>query len=84
MELAELEIADHEWALAYELAVASRPDFDDLYRFDKFVRGWKTVAPLEVMTSDGLIDDIYGNWTDPDGRPGQFDPDQTHDIILAP
>jgi len=83
MDLPVLEIQDHEWASAYELAGASMPDFDDLYRFDKYVRGWKTVSTLEVMTSDGLVDDIYGNWTDPDDQPGAFDPDRTHSIILA-
>jgi hypothetical protein len=83
LDLPVLEIADHEWASAYELAGASMPDFDDLYRFDKYVRGWKTVSTLEVMTSDGLVDDIYGNWTDPDDKLGSFDPDRTHSIILA-
>lgn len=83
MELPVGEISDHEWASAYELAGASLPDFDDLYRFDKYVRGWRTVSPLEVMTSDGLIDDIYGNWTDPEGRPSMFDPDDSHDVLLA-
>lgn len=83
LDLPVLEIPDHEWASAYELAGASMPDFDDLYRFDKYVRGWKTVSTLEVMTSDGLVDDIYGNWTDPDDQPGTFNPDHTHSIILA-
>lgn len=83
MELPVAPIADHEWATAYEIAGISTPDPDDRYRFGKFVRGWKTVAPLEVMTSDGLADDIYGNWTDPDDRAGMFDPDDSHGIVLA-
>jgi hypothetical protein len=32
---------------------------------------------------DDLIDDIYGNWTDRDDLPGMFDPDESHDMILA-
>lgn len=83
MDLPVLELPEHEWASAYELAGTSMPDFDDLYRFDRYVRGWNTVSTLEVMTSDGLVDDIYGNWTDPDGGPGMFDPDHTHQVILA-
>jgi hypothetical protein len=83
MELPVTPLADHEWATAYSIAGIVTPDADDRYRFGKFVHGWKTVAPLEVMTSDGLVDDIYGNWTDPDDRSGMFDPDETHSIILA-
>ncbi|MGZ2411129.1 hypothetical protein ACUXST_000526 [Sphingomonas sp. F9_3S_D5_B_2] len=83
MELPVGKISDHEWASAYELSGVSLPDTDDQYRFDKYVRGWRTVSPLEVMTSDGLIEDIYGNWKDPDDRPGMFDPDESHNIILA-
>ena len=83
MELRVTPLAEHKWAMAYEIAGISTPDPDDRHRFDKFVCGCNTVAPLEVMTSDGLVDDIYGNWTDADDRPGMFDPDDTHSIILA-
>lgn len=83
MDLPVTPLAEHEWATAYEIAGISTPDPDDCYRFGKFVHGWKTVAPLEVMTSDGLVDDIYGNWTDAEDRPGMFNPDDTHSIILA-
>lgn len=83
MELPVAPLADHEWTTAYEIAGVTTPDRDDRYRFSKLVRSWKTVAPLEVMFSDGLADDIYGNWTDADDRPDMFDPDDTHNIILA-
>lgn len=82
MELPVTPLADHDWATAYEIAGVATPDPDSL-SVRKFVRGWKTVAPLEVMTSDGLVDDIYGNWSDPEDRPGVFDPDDTHDLVLA-
>lgn len=77
------EIPDHAWASAYDLSGASMPDFDDLNRFYKYVRGWKTVSTLQVMTFDGLIDDIYGNWSDADEEAGNFDPDRTHSTVLA-
>nr|WP_166179443.1 hypothetical protein [Altererythrobacter segetis] len=83
MELAVRSIGDHELATAYELAGVSTPDPSDRYRLGKFVDGWKTVAPLEVMTSDGLMDDVYGTWCDPEDRPGMFDPDETNGLILA-
>lgn len=76
-------MSDHEWASAYELAGAQARDRDDDYRFLKLVRGWKTVSPLQVMCSDGLMDDVYAAWTDSHERPGAFNPDEYSRLVLA-
>lgn len=76
-------MSDHEWASAYELAGAQARDRDDDYRFSKLVRGWKTVSPLQVMCSDGLMDDVYATWSDSQERSGTFNPDDYSRLILA-
>ncbi|MBR8295492.1 hypothetical protein KDW63_15015 [Burkholderia cenocepacia] len=83
MELSVRSINDHDWATAYELAGVPKRDPSDQFRLRKYVQGWKTVAPLQVMTTDGLLDDVYGTWCDPDDRPGMFDPDDSSKLILA-
>ena len=77
------DISDHEWASVYKLAGMQTRDHDDHHRFSKLTRGWKTVSPLEVMCSDGLMDDIYTAWTDVHERPGAFDPDECARLVLA-
>ncbi|ESY72287.1 hypothetical protein X743_17545 [Mesorhizobium sp. LNHC252B00] len=59
-------IPDHTWSSVYELAGSAAADPLDRERFGKFVRGWKTVSTLEVMAYDGLMEDLYGSWTDVD------------------
>ncbi|MCA8355047.1 hypothetical protein [Burkholderia cepacia] len=82
MELSVRSIDDHDWATVYALAGVPKRDPSDQLRLRKFVQGWRTVAPLEVMTTDGLLDDVYGTWCDPEDRPGMFDPDDTSKLIL--
>lgn len=78
-----LPISDHTWASAYALAGQTVIDPLDRYRFGKFLTSWRTVSTLEVMTSDGLIDDLYGQWTAQEDRLDRFDPDQCSNLILA-
>lgn len=82
-EIPVRKMSDHEWASAYELAGAQARDRDDEYRFSKLVRKWKTVSPLQVMCSDGLMDDVYAAWSDSHERPGAFDPDEYSRLVLA-
>lgn len=78
-------VPDHAWASLYSLADADVNDKLDRYRFGKYVRGWRTVSTLEVMATDGLMDDLFGAWThsgdenDPDG----FNPDNYSRLLLA-
>ncbi len=79
-----VDLPDHDWAIAYELAGDHEVDTADKQRFGKLRRGWRTVSPLHVMTSDGMIDDLYGSWTDPDGEEDSkgFNPDAYSGLIL--
>ncbi|MER8460987.1 hypothetical protein [Mesorhizobium sp. M0522] len=77
-------IPDHTWSSVYELAGSAAADPLDRERFGKFVRGWKTVSTLEVMAYDGLMEDIYGSWTDADPiREDAFDPDDYSRLLLV-
>jgi hypothetical protein len=76
-------LPDHEWASIYDRVGVSTQDPNDRYRFGQLVQGWKTVAPLEIMCSDGLMDDVYGAWSHVDGRVGAFDPDTCSGVILS-
>lgn len=75
-------ISDHTWSSAYQLAGQSVNDPDDRHRFNKFVRDWQTVSTLEVMATDGLMDDLYGAWI-ADDKSGLFDPDSCSRLLLA-
>ncbi|WP_267213224.1 hypothetical protein [Chelatococcus asaccharovorans] len=77
-------IPDHVWSSVYELAGSAAADPLDRERFGKFVRGWKTVSTLEVMAYDGLMEDLYGSWTDADPiMDDAFDPDDYSRLLLA-
>ncbi|QRY67965.1 hypothetical protein JVX98_27080 [Ensifer sp. PDNC004] len=78
-------VSDHAWASLYSLADADVNDTLDRYRFNKYVRGWSTVSTLEVMATDGLMDDLYGSWTHSgdDGDLDVFDPDNYSRLLLA-
>ncbi len=56
-----VDLPDHDWAIAYELAGNHEVDPFDKERFGKLRRGWRTVSPLHVMTSDGMMDDLCGD-----------------------
>ena len=56
-----VDLSDHDRATAYELAGEHEMDPVDKERFGKLQRGWRTVSPLYVMTSDGMMDDLYGS-----------------------
>jgi hypothetical protein len=75
-------LADHDWASAYDIAGETFVDRDDRYRFQKFLYGWSRVSTLDVMASDGLIEDFYGGWCAEDPQDGQFDPDDWTDHLL--
>ncbi len=77
------EMSDHEWATAYDLAGARELDGKDQYRFSKLLRQWKTVSPLQLMCSDGLMDDVYSAWSDSYERPGVFNPDDYSRLVLS-
>ena len=77
-------ISDHTWSSVYELAGSAAADPLDRERFGKFVRGWKTVSTLEVMAYDGLMEDLYGSWTEADPiRDDAFDPDDYSRLLLV-
>lgn len=76
-------IADQDWVEAYDVAGTRLVDHDDRYRFRKFSGGWGRVSTLQVMTSDGLLDDLYGNWCADDPDEGGFDPDAYASRTLA-
>lgn len=75
-------VDDHCWASAYDIAGAPAIDPDDASRFGKFRRGWGRVSTLEVMTSDGMMNDFYGGWTASDPVAGAFDPDDWNFHLL--
>lgn len=78
------EIPDHEWADIYEISGARIIDHEDRYRFRKYLRGWTRVSTLEVMASDGLIEDFYGSWcADEDDNESLFNPDDYTRHILT-
>ncbi len=83
-EMPVVALPDHDWAEAYKLAGETESDAADRHRFGKLRRQWKTVSPLHVMTSDGLMDDLFGSWCDPDSIAGDegFDPDDYSSYIL--
>lgn len=78
-------VPEHAWASLYDLADAQVNDPLDRYRFNKYVRGWTTVSTLEVMATDGLMDDLYGSWTSSGDEDAidSFDPDNYSRLILA-
>lgn len=82
MPVAELE--DHDWAGVYQLAGEDEADYADLYRFGKLRRSWKRVSPLHILVSDGMMDDLFGSWTNPDQEEddGGFNPDECSNLIL--
>jgi hypothetical protein len=82
LDIPVMSIDDRDWTFAYSIAGVKIIDPDDLYRFNKLITGWKTVSPLQVMTSDGLMDDVYGTWCDSSDRSNVFDPDATSGLIL--
>ncbi len=84
-DLPVLPLPDHAWASAYQIAGTPADDPRDRYRFGKFVQSWRTVSTLEVMCSDGLMDDLYGSWTDSSREDDEsgFDPDRYSRLILA-
>jgi hypothetical protein len=75
-------VEDHDWASAYDIAGETFVDEDDRYRFRKFLYHWNRVSTLEVMASDGLIEDFYGGWCAAEPQEGQFDPDDWIDHLL--
>jgi hypothetical protein len=75
-------VPDHFWATTYEIGTETVIDADDQQRFAKFLYGWRRVSTLEVMASDGLIEDFYGGWCAADPETGQFDPDDWVDHLL--
>ncbi len=79
-----IDLPGHDWATAYELAGAPAVDPADRERFGKLRSGWCTVSPLHVMTSDGMMDDLYGSWTDTSSEDdfNGFDPDNYSSLIL--
>lgn len=78
-------LPDHVWAYQYEVESAPEIDKEDMYRFGKYYGSWGEVSTLEVMTSDGLVDDLYGNWCDSSGddSPNTFNPDDCSRLVLA-
>ncbi len=83
-ELGVPPIPDHIWSSVYKLAGSPTADPLDRERFGKFVRGWKTVSTLEVMAYDGLMEDLYGSWSDADTvMEDGFDPDEYSRLLLA-
>lgn len=80
-----VDLPDHDWAMAYKLAGMDEVDPLDKDRFGKLRRGWGTVSPLHVLTSDGMMDDLYGSWADPEREDGfdGFDPDDYSGLILG-
>jgi hypothetical protein len=76
-------IADHEWAQVYDVAGVPIVDKNDQYRFGKFLHFWRRVSTLEVMVSDGLMDDLYGSWCAEDADERVFNPDDYSNRILA-
>lgn len=79
-----VDLPDHDWANAYQIAGSDEVDPLDKERFGKLRRGWGTVSPLHVMTSDGMMDDLYGSWADPERNDAfdGFDPDDCDRLIL--
>jgi hypothetical protein len=75
-------VPDHFWATTYEIGTETVIDADDQQRIAKFLYGWRRVSTLEVMASDGLIEDFYGGWCAADPETGQFDPDDWVDHLL--
>lgn len=68
----------------YLIAGVRAEDYEDRYRFSKFVSGWHTVSTLELMASDGLMEELYGSWTDPNREDGcsKFNPDDYDKLVL--
>lgn len=81
-EMPVVELQDHDWAAAYKIVGgASEIDHADRYRFLRLRTGWRTVSPLELMISEGLMDDLYGSWCGEDAE-GDFNPDDYQGLIL--
>lgn len=76
-------LTDHEWATTYNIAGGSATDRDDQLRFGKYVFHWGRVSTLEVMATDGLVEDFYGSWHDGNAAPTDFDPDEYMQHLLA-
>lgn len=83
-EISVSDLSDHDWARLYRVAGEDEIDDADRYRFDKLRRGWRRVSPLHVLVSDGMMDDLFGSWTNPEreDNDGGFDPDGCSNLIL--
>jgi hypothetical protein len=82
--IAVTDLDDHDWARLYKLAGEDEIDHADRYRFGKLRQRWRRVSPLHVLVSDGMMDDLFGSWTNPDreDNDGGFDPDECSNLIL--
>lgn len=82
--IAVTELSDHHWARLYALAGEEEIDHADRHRFGKLRQQWRRVSPLHVLVSDGMMDDLFGSWTNPDRVDGDggFDPDECSSLIL--
>jgi hypothetical protein len=77
-------LKDHDWVVAYDIAGIATKDRNDAAHFKKYVTSWKRVSTLQVMASDGLVEDFYGAWAyDGNEMPDQFDPDEWTDHLLV-
>ena len=82
--IAVSDLDDHDLARLYKLAGEDEADYADLHRFGKLRRHWRRVSPLHVLVSDGMMDDLFGSWTNPDQEDddGGFNPDECSNLIL--
>ena len=77
-------LADHALGQVYEIAGIHIRDAYDSERLGKLVARWGRVSTLEVMASDGMIEDFYGSYASPDGDAGDFYADDymSHLLVL--
>lgn len=77
-----LPLQDHDWAVSYEILGVKKKDPYDRERFNKIVYGLGRVSTLELMKSDGMIEDFYGAWCCENPEGTFFDPDDFMGHIL--
>ena len=66
---------DQDWAFCYKVAGIVEVDSDDKYRFSKYLSAKWKVSTLEVMATDGLVEDFFGAWYNKADIDGNFNPD---------
>jgi hypothetical protein len=75
------EVEDVWNMMRYDGAYEQHIDDEDYYQVGRFIRRKHKVASLIGLAREGLVDDFFGAWSDPDRSDG-FSPDHNINLLL--